>query len=112
MLVYFHGTHLLPATRITSVSDLLNIGGGFEAGSAVGAPPDELIQGSAKPFIFVTFQYRLGQFGFLGECRRSAKYRTVADQMTCRRKRGRAGWTGECGIMGSGGSCALYNFDS
>ncbi|KAJ7339065.1 Alpha/Beta hydrolase protein [Mycena albidolilacea] len=47
VLVYFHG-------------------GGFEAGSAVGAPPDELIQGSAKPLIFVTFQYRLGQFGFLG----------------------------------------------
>ncbi|KAJ7080839.1 Alpha/Beta hydrolase protein [Mycena epipterygia] len=46
VLVYFHG-------------------GGFEAGSAITAPPDNLIQGSAKPFIFVTFQYRLGQFGFL-----------------------------------------------
>ncbi|KAJ7078981.1 Alpha/Beta hydrolase protein [Mycena epipterygia] len=46
VLVYFHG-------------------GGFEAGSAIPAPPDNLIQGSAKPFIFVTFQYRLGQFGFL-----------------------------------------------
>ncbi|KAJ7259139.1 Alpha/Beta hydrolase protein [Mycena haematopus] len=40
-------------------------GGGFQAGSAITAPPDELIQGAAKPFIFVTFQYRLGQFGFL-----------------------------------------------
>ncbi|KAJ6454195.1 alpha/beta-hydrolase [Mycena sanguinolenta] len=46
VLVYFHG-------------------GGFEAGSAITAPPDKLIQGAAKPFIFVTFQYRLGQFGFL-----------------------------------------------
>ncbi|KAJ7105963.1 Alpha/Beta hydrolase protein [Mycena epipterygia] len=46
VLVYFHG-------------------GGFETGSAITAPPDNLIQGSAKPFIFVTFQYRLGQFGFL-----------------------------------------------
>ncbi|KAJ7081727.1 Alpha/Beta hydrolase protein [Mycena epipterygia] len=46
VLVYFHG-------------------GGFETGNAITAPPDNLIQGSAKPFIFVTFQYRLGQFGFL-----------------------------------------------
>ncbi|KAJ7048300.1 Alpha/Beta hydrolase protein [Mycena amicta] len=46
VLVYFHG-------------------GGFEAGSAVSAPPENLIQGSKKPLIFVTFQYRLGQFGFL-----------------------------------------------
>ncbi|KAJ7914291.1 Alpha/Beta hydrolase protein [Mycena leptocephala] len=46
VLVYFHG-------------------GGFETGSAVGAPPEKLIQGATKPFIFVTFQYRLGQFGFL-----------------------------------------------
>ncbi|KAJ7683848.1 Carboxylesterase family-domain-containing protein [Mycena rosella] len=30
------------------------------------APPENLILGSAKPLIFVTFQYRLGQFGFLG----------------------------------------------
>ncbi|KAJ6536952.1 Alpha/Beta hydrolase protein [Mycena capillaripes] len=46
VLVYFHG-------------------GGFEAGSAITAPPDNLIQGSAKPLVFVTFQYRLGEFGFL-----------------------------------------------
>ncbi|KAF9051160.1 alpha/beta-hydrolase [Hymenopellis radicata] len=47
VLVYFHG-------------------GGYQAGSARSAPP-EWIMGSAKaPFIFVTFQYRLGQFGFLG----------------------------------------------
>ncbi|KAF8212843.1 Alpha/Beta hydrolase protein [Mycena galopus ATCC 62051] len=46
VLVYFHG-------------------GGFETGSAITAPPDKLIQGAAKPLVFVTFQYRLGQFGFL-----------------------------------------------
>ncbi|KAF7358178.1 Carboxylic ester hydrolase [Mycena venus] len=53
VLVYFHGAsptlYFLTHPR-----------------NAVGAPPDNLIQGAAKPFIFVTFQYRLGQFGFLG----------------------------------------------
>ncbi|KAF7300956.1 Carboxylic ester hydrolase [Mycena indigotica] len=47
VLVYFHG-------------------GGFEVGSSRDAPPENIIQGSATPLIFVTFEYRLGQFGFLG----------------------------------------------
>ncbi|KAJ7223521.1 Alpha/Beta hydrolase protein [Mycena pura] len=46
VLVYFHG-------------------GGFELGDTHTAPPENIIQGSAKPVIFVTFEYRLGQFGFL-----------------------------------------------
>ncbi|KAJ7815976.1 Alpha/Beta hydrolase protein [Mycena olivaceomarginata] len=47
VLVYFHG-------------------GGFEGGSSNGAPPENIIQPSSKPLLFVTFNYRLGQFGFLG----------------------------------------------
>ncbi|KAF7331393.1 Carboxylic ester hydrolase [Mycena kentingensis (nom. inval.)] len=47
VLVYFHG-------------------GGFEGGSSHDAAPENIIQGSASPLIFVTFEYRLGQFGFLG----------------------------------------------
>ncbi|KAK7053746.1 carboxylic ester hydrolase [Favolaschia claudopus] len=47
ILVYFHG-------------------GGFEGGSSNGFPPEHLLQPSTKPLIFVTFNYRLGQFGFLG----------------------------------------------
>ncbi|CAA7269129.1 unnamed protein product [Cyclocybe aegerita] len=47
VLVYFHG-------------------GGFQGGSARTVPPELILQSSQKPLIFVTFQYRLGQFGFLG----------------------------------------------
>ncbi|KAF7324449.1 Carboxylic ester hydrolase [Mycena venus] len=47
VLVYFHG-------------------GGFEGGSSNGFAPENIIQPSTKPLIFVTFNYRLGQFGFLG----------------------------------------------
>ncbi|KAJ7165653.1 alpha/beta-hydrolase [Mycena crocata] len=47
VLVYFHG-------------------GGFEGGSSRDAAPENLILPSAKPLIFATFEYRLGQFGFLG----------------------------------------------
>ncbi|KAJ7235288.1 Alpha/Beta hydrolase protein [Mycena haematopus] len=47
VLIYFHG-------------------GGFEGGSSDGFAPENLLQPSTKPLIFVTFNYRLGQFGFLG----------------------------------------------
>ncbi|KAJ7213246.1 alpha/beta-hydrolase [Mycena rebaudengoi] len=40
-------------------------GGGFEGGSTHDAPPENLLLTSAKPMIFVSFEYRLGQFGFL-----------------------------------------------
>ncbi|KAJ7983155.1 alpha/beta-hydrolase [Mycena polygramma] len=46
VLIYFHG-------------------GGFEGGSSRDAPPENIIQSSAEPLIFATFDYRLGQFGFL-----------------------------------------------
>ncbi|KAJ7089381.1 Alpha/Beta hydrolase protein [Mycena epipterygia] len=63
----FGNVFILIATKPTSKLPVLVYfhGGGFETGSAITAPPDNLIQGSAKPFIFVTFQYCLGQFGFL-----------------------------------------------
>ncbi|KAG7448757.1 alpha/beta-hydrolase [Guyanagaster necrorhizus] len=41
-------------------------GGGFQSGSSIGFPPNALFQSSAKPFIYTSLQYRLGQFGFLG----------------------------------------------
>ncbi|KAF8173893.1 alpha/beta-hydrolase [Mycena galopus ATCC 62051] len=46
VLIYFHG-------------------GGFESGSSDSFAPENLIQPSVEPLIFVTFNYRLGQFGFL-----------------------------------------------
>ncbi|KAJ7666612.1 Alpha/Beta hydrolase protein [Mycena polygramma] len=46
VLVYFHG-------------------GGFETGRSSDAPPENILSSSTKPLIFVTFEYRLGQFGFL-----------------------------------------------
>ncbi|KAJ7916275.1 alpha/beta-hydrolase [Mycena leptocephala] len=56
------------ATTATSALPVLIYfhGGGFEGGSSHDAPPENIIQPSAKPLIFVTFEYRLGQFGFLG----------------------------------------------
>ncbi|KAJ6600941.1 alpha/beta-hydrolase [Mycena vulgaris] len=46
VLIYFHG-------------------GGFQGGSTHDAPPENIVLASAEPLIFVTFEYRLGQFGFL-----------------------------------------------
>ncbi|KAJ7916276.1 Alpha/Beta hydrolase protein [Mycena leptocephala] len=40
-------------------------GGGFETGRTRDSPPENILQSSAEPLIFVTFEYRLGQFGFL-----------------------------------------------
>ncbi|KAF8904132.1 alpha/beta-hydrolase [Gymnopilus junonius] len=40
-------------------------GGGFQEGNTRDAPPELIIQSSTKPLIFVSFEYRLGQFGFL-----------------------------------------------
>jgi hypothetical protein len=41
-------------------------GGGYQQGSTHDAPPDLLMHSSTKPFIFISFEYRLGPFGFLG----------------------------------------------
>ncbi|KAJ7624013.1 Alpha/Beta hydrolase protein [Mycena rosella] len=46
VLVYFHG-------------------GGFESGRSTKYPPENIVLPSASPLIFATFDYRLGQFGFL-----------------------------------------------
>ncbi|KAF8895157.1 Alpha/Beta hydrolase protein [Infundibulicybe gibba] len=47
-------------------------GGGFQAGSTHDAPPEFLMGSSAEPLIFVSFEYRLGQFGFLVLRRRNS----------------------------------------
>nr|GAT49217.1 predicted protein [Mycena chlorophos] len=41
-------------------------GGGFESGRSTKYPPEDLMGSSAFPFVMATFEYRLGQFGFLG----------------------------------------------
>ncbi|THV04488.1 alpha/beta-hydrolase [Dendrothele bispora CBS 962.96] len=40
-------------------------GGGFQSGNTYTADPTLLLQSSASPMIFVSIEYRLGQFGFL-----------------------------------------------
>ncbi|KAJ6544428.1 alpha/beta-hydrolase [Mycena capillaripes] len=55
VLIFFHGQ-----------DTTWRVGGGFEAGSSRDFPPENIIQPSVEPLIFATFQYRLGQFGFLG----------------------------------------------
>ncbi|KAF9022535.1 Carboxylesterase [Hymenopellis radicata] len=46
VLVYFHG-------------------GGFQGGDSRGNTPTYMLPSSSTPFVFVTFEYRLGAFGFL-----------------------------------------------
>ena len=46
--------------------DLRVVGGGFQQGSTHDFPPELLMNSSAKPFIFISFEYQLGPFGFLG----------------------------------------------
>ncbi|KAK0205335.1 Alpha/Beta hydrolase protein [Desarmillaria ectypa] len=41
-------------------------GGGYQGGNSHSYTPEWLMQSSVDPFVFVTFEYRLGQFGFLG----------------------------------------------
>ncbi|KAJ7683540.1 alpha/beta-hydrolase [Mycena rosella] len=64
----FGNVYVPIATTDTSALPILIYfhGGGFEGGSTRDAPPENLVLPSAQPLIFVTFEYRLGQFGFLG----------------------------------------------
>ncbi|KAG6842351.1 hypothetical protein C0991_010641 [Blastosporella zonata] len=41
-------------------------GGGFQGGSTHDIVPNLMVQPPSSPLIFVSFEYRLGQFGFLG----------------------------------------------
>ncbi|CAA7269132.1 unnamed protein product [Cyclocybe aegerita] len=55
----------------TSTDDRLPVlvwfhGGGYQTGNTRTAPPNFIMNSSAKPFVFASFEYRLGQFGFLG----------------------------------------------
>ncbi|KIY74413.1 alpha/beta-hydrolase [Cylindrobasidium torrendii FP15055 ss-10] len=63
-----HGNIYVPSwTNATNLPVLVYYhGGGFQSGSSRTAPPEWLMASSKMPFIFVTFNYRLGQFGFLG----------------------------------------------
>ncbi|KAJ7124493.1 Alpha/Beta hydrolase protein [Mycena epipterygia] len=64
----FGNIYIPIATTATSALPVLIYfhGGGFESGSSRDAPPENIVQSSAQPLIFATFEYRLGQFGFLG----------------------------------------------
>ncbi|KAJ7221309.1 Alpha/Beta hydrolase protein [Mycena pura] len=64
----FGNVYIPIQTTLTSELPVLVFfhGGGFESGRTSKYPPDYLMQASTKPFIFATFEYRLGQFGFLG----------------------------------------------
>ncbi|KAJ7499882.1 alpha/beta-hydrolase [Mycena latifolia] len=63
----FGNVYIPIATTATSKLPVLVYfhGGGFETGRTRDAPPENILLGSAEPLIFVTFEYRLGQFGFL-----------------------------------------------
>ncbi|KAJ6544335.1 Alpha/Beta hydrolase protein [Mycena capillaripes] len=69
----FVNVHVPIATKATSKLPVLVFfhGGGFETGRTRDAPPENILLSSANPLIFVTFEYRLGEylltdaFGFL-----------------------------------------------
>ncbi|THV05686.1 alpha/beta-hydrolase [Dendrothele bispora CBS 962.96] len=68
--IWIHGTvdHLPSGLRsiYVQLTDILTPkGGGFESGSSKHFDPILLMQSSAKPFVFVSLQYRLGDFGFM-----------------------------------------------
>ncbi|KAF7353958.1 Carboxylic ester hydrolase [Mycena venus] len=64
----FGNVYVPIATTATSALPVLVFfhGGGFESGRTSKYPPENLVLTSAEPLIFATFEYRLGQFGFLG----------------------------------------------
>ncbi|KAJ7061603.1 alpha/beta-hydrolase [Mycena amicta] len=63
----FGNVYIPSQTSTTSALPVLVFfhGGGFESGRTTKYPPENLMTASAEPFIFATFEYRLGQFGFL-----------------------------------------------
>ncbi|KAJ7263385.1 Alpha/Beta hydrolase protein [Mycena rebaudengoi] len=63
----FGNVYIPAGTTATSALPVLVFfhGGGFESGRTSKYPPDNLLLSSAEPLIFATFEYRLGQFGFL-----------------------------------------------
>ena len=69
VLVWFHGRSYLHFSNLYYFLIWIwgETGGGFASGSTHPYLPDLLITSSAKPLIFVSFEYRLGQFGFLGQ---------------------------------------------
>ncbi|KAJ7740305.1 alpha/beta-hydrolase, partial [Mycena metata] len=63
----FGNVYIPAGTTATSALPVLVFfhGGGFESGRTSKYPADDLLLSSAEPLIFATFEYRLGQFGFL-----------------------------------------------
>ncbi|KAF8209486.1 Alpha/Beta hydrolase protein [Mycena galopus ATCC 62051] len=63
----FGNVYIPIATTATSALPVLVFfhGGGFESGRTSKYPPENIVLSSQEPIIFVTFDYRLGQFGFL-----------------------------------------------
>ena len=59
----------LSSNKLESQLKIIFIGGGYSSGSTHGANPETLMrsQSVTGPFIFASFAYRVGQFGFLGE---------------------------------------------
>ena len=56
----------MPVLFVQEVADhFLLLGGGFESGTTQDWLPDNYFKSTASPLIYVTFAYRLGQFGFL-----------------------------------------------
>ncbi|KAL0066490.1 hypothetical protein AAF712_006533 [Marasmius tenuissimus] len=62
------GNIYIPASAVSESLPVLVWfhGGGFISGSSRDADPTQLFATTKEPFVFVSFQYRLGPFGFLG----------------------------------------------
>jgi hypothetical protein len=69
VLVWFHGQSWLHFSCLHySEMDLVGkTGGGYSSGDTHTYYPNLLMNSSARPFVFASFEYRLGQFGFLGQ---------------------------------------------
>lgn len=52
--------------RLYDFRPYITEGGGYQVGNTHNAPPELIMGSSSIPLIFVSFEYRLGQFGFLG----------------------------------------------
>jgi hypothetical protein len=96
--------------QIAGGSTETKLGGGFEGGSSHDAPPENIIQPSAKPLIFVTFEYRLGQFGFLGQFRWYIIRIETSHFPLRRRNSGSRRRHTERGAPGSGMPCFFFGF--
>ncbi|KAF8076133.1 Alpha/Beta hydrolase protein [Lyophyllum atratum] len=61
-------------------------GGGFQGGSTHDIFPNPMLQAPASPVVFVSFEYRLGQFGFLVASQFGVNQQELAQQCSRQRK--------------------------